>query len=103
MELNNSFNDIFWETPETVFQPLLNFEREISDEVPHIDISVLTNDIKLSFVDYVRQGIMLEAVQSSEDILNIKFSEEIKERMRTVTDENINKAMERLLGINKSS
>lgn len=41
--------------------------------------------------------------QSSEDILNIKFSEEIKERMRTVTDENINKAMERLLGINKSS
>ena len=63
MELNTSFNDIFWETPETVFQPLLDFEREISDEVPHNDISVLTNDIKLSFVDYVRQGIMLEAVR----------------------------------------
>jgi hypothetical protein len=46
--------------------------------------------------------LSLACHQSSEDILNIEFSEEIKERMRTVTDENINKAIERLLEINKS-
>lgn len=63
MELNTSFNDIFWEPPETIFQPLLDFECEISDEIPHNDISVLTENIKLSFVDYVRQGIMLETVR----------------------------------------
>ncbi|MEG4225551.1 hypothetical protein QUA35_06610 [Microcoleus sp. N9_B2] len=63
MELAADFNDIFWEPPETEFQPLLDFESEISHEVPHNDIAVLTQRIKRSFLDYVRQGIMLDAVQ----------------------------------------
>ena len=57
------FNDIFWEPPETEFQPLLDFEKEVQDEVPHNDISLLTQRIKRSFLDYVRQGIMLDAVR----------------------------------------
>ena len=57
------FNDIFWEPPETEFQPLLDFENEVLTEVPHNDISLLTQRIKRSFLDYVRQGIMLDAVR----------------------------------------
>ena len=56
------FSDIFWEPPETEFKPLLDFENEVLSEVPHNDISLLTQRIKRSFLDYVRQGIMLEAV-----------------------------------------
>ncbi|MEG3907330.1 hypothetical protein QT979_08525 [Microcoleus sp. w2-18bC1] len=63
MEITADFNDIYWEPPETEFQPLLDFESEISHEVPHNDIAVLTQRIKRSFLDYVRQGIMLEAVR----------------------------------------
>ena len=65
MELtaDNDFNDIFWEPPETEFQPLLDFENEVQSELPHNDISVLTQRIKRSFLDYVRQGIMLDAVR----------------------------------------
>jgi hypothetical protein len=62
MEITADFNDIFWEPPETEFQPLLDFENEVLSEVPHNDISLLTQRIKRSFLDYVRQGIMLEAV-----------------------------------------
>lgn len=63
MELTAAdFNDIFWEPPETEFQPLLDFENEVHKEIPHNDISLLTQRIKRSFLDYVRQGIMLEAV-----------------------------------------
>ena len=57
------FNDIFWEPPETEFQPLLDFENEVQNEVPHNDILLLTQRIKRSFLDYVRQGIMLDAVR----------------------------------------
>jgi hypothetical protein len=32
-------------------------------EIPHNDISLLTQRIKRSFLDYVRQGIMLDAVR----------------------------------------
>ncbi len=63
MEITADFNDIFWEPPETEFQPLLDFESEIACEVPHNDISILTQRIKRSFLDYVRQGIMLDAVR----------------------------------------
>lgn len=63
MELTTDFNDIFWEPPESEYQPLLDFESEISGEVPHNDISLLTQRIKRSFLDYVRQGIMLDAVR----------------------------------------
>ncbi|MEG4275172.1 MULTISPECIES: hypothetical protein [unclassified Microcoleus] len=63
MEITADFNDIYWEPPETEFQPLLDFESEISHEVPHNDIAVLTQRIKRSFLDYVQQGIMLEAVR----------------------------------------
>lgn len=62
MEATADFNDIFWEPPETEFKPLLDFENEVLSEVPHNDISLLTQRIKRSFLDYVRQGIMLEAV-----------------------------------------
>lgn len=57
------FNDIFWEPPETEFQPLLDFENEVLSEVPHNDILLLTQRIKRSFLDYVRQGIMLDTVR----------------------------------------
>jgi hypothetical protein len=63
MELTADFNDIFWEPPETEFQPLLDFENEVLSEVPHNDIALLTQRIKRSFLDYVRQGIMLDAVR----------------------------------------
>jgi hypothetical protein len=63
MEITADFNDILWEPPETEFQPLLDFESEIFREVPHNDIVVLTQRIKRSFLDYVRQGIMMDAVR----------------------------------------
>ncbi|WP_293356483.1 MULTISPECIES: hypothetical protein [unclassified Microcoleus] len=62
METTADFNDIYWEPPESEFQPLLDFESEISREVPHNDIALLTQRIKRSFLDYVRQGVMLDAV-----------------------------------------
>jgi hypothetical protein len=63
MEITADFNDLYWEPPESEFQPLLDFENEVLSEVPHNDISLLTQRIKRSFLDYVRQGIMLEAVR----------------------------------------
>jgi hypothetical protein len=63
MEITADFNDIFWEPPESEFQPLIDFENEVLSELPHNDISVLTQRIKRSFLDYVRQGIMLDAVR----------------------------------------
>ena len=63
MEITADFNDIFWEPPETEFQPLLDFENEVLQEAPHNDVALLTQRIKRSFLDYVRQGIMLEAVR----------------------------------------
>jgi len=63
MEITADFNDIYWEPPESEFQPLLDFENEVQSELPHNDIAVLTQRIKRSFLDYVRQGIMLEAVR----------------------------------------
>ena len=62
MQITADFNDSFWEPPESEFQPLIDFENEVLSEVPHNDISLLTQRIKRSFLDYVRQGIMLEAV-----------------------------------------
>lgn len=64
MELTYSdFLDEWAEPPEAEFQPLLSFESEIAREVPHNDIAVLTQRIKRSFLDCVRQGIMLDAVR----------------------------------------
>jgi hypothetical protein len=63
MEITADFNDIFWEPPDSEFQPLLDFENEVLNEVPHNDIALLTQRIKRSFLDYVRQGIMLDAVR----------------------------------------
>jgi hypothetical protein len=62
LTLNSDFSDDLWEPPEAEFQPLLDFENEVLTEVPHNDISLLTQRIKRSFLDYVRQGIMLNAV-----------------------------------------
>jgi hypothetical protein len=63
MEITADFNDILWEPPESEFQPLLDFENEVIQEAPHNDISLLTQRIKRSFLDYVRQGIMLDTVR----------------------------------------
>jgi hypothetical protein len=63
MEITADFNDIFGEPPETEFQALLDFESEVSCEAPHNDIAELTKSLKLSFLDYVRQGIMLHTVR----------------------------------------
>lgn len=61
--LNSDFSDELWEPPGAEFQPLLDFENEVLSQVPHNDISLLTQRIKRSFLDYVRQGIMLDAVR----------------------------------------
>jgi hypothetical protein len=63
MEITADFNDSFWEPPESEFQPLLDFENEVLTEVPHNDVFLLTQRIKRSFLDYVRQGIMLDVVR----------------------------------------
>ncbi|MBD0309883.1 MAG: hypothetical protein ICV80_17795 [Microcoleus sp. T1-bin1] len=62
-ELNSDFSDEWWEPPEAEFQPLLFFQSEILTEIPYNDISILTQRIKRRFLDYVRQGIMLDAVR----------------------------------------
>lgn len=43
--------------------PLLDFEEEIKNESPFHDLDFLTDEIKRGFLDYVRQGIMLDAIQ----------------------------------------
>jgi len=63
LTLNSDFSDELWEPPEAEFQPLLDFQNEILSDIPHNDISLLTQRIKRSFLDYVRQGIMLDAVR----------------------------------------
>src|ERR671933_1857068 len=63
MEITADFNDIFWEPPESEYQPLLDFQDEVLREIPHNDVAVLTQRIKRSFLDYVRQGIMLDVVR----------------------------------------
>ena len=63
LTLNSDFSDDLWEPPEAEYQPLLNFQDEILNEIPHNDIALLTQRIKRSFLDYVRQGIMLDAVR----------------------------------------
>lgn len=45
------------------FQPLLDFEEETLEAVPYNDLADLTREIKLSFVDYVRQGVMLAVIR----------------------------------------
>ena len=63
LTLNSDFSDELWEPPEAEFQPLLDFQNEILSDIPHNDIALLTQRIKRSFLDYVRQGIMLDAVR----------------------------------------
>ena len=63
MDITPDFLDNWCEPPESEYEPLLQFQSEIFDEVPHNDIGILTQRIKRSFLDYVRQGIMLDAVR----------------------------------------
>jgi hypothetical protein len=63
LTLNSDFSDELWEPPEAEFQPLLDFHNEILSDIPHNDIALFTQRIKRSFLDYVRQGIMLQAVR----------------------------------------
>ncbi|MFM9264818.1 hypothetical protein [Tychonema sp. BBK16] len=43
--------------------PLLDFEEEIQNQSPFHDLDFLTGEIKRGFLDYVRQGIMLDAIR----------------------------------------
>ncbi len=43
--------------------PLLDFEEEIQNQSPFHDLDYLTGEIKRGFLDYVRQGIMLDAIR----------------------------------------
>ena len=43
--------------------PLLDFEEEIHSQSPFHDLDYLTGEIKRGFLDYVRQGIMLDAIR----------------------------------------
>ena len=43
--------------------PLLDFEEEIQNQSPFHDLEYLTGEIKRGFLDYVRQGIMLDAIR----------------------------------------
>jgi hypothetical protein len=61
--LHLDFLDEWAELPGAEYQPLLDFESEISRELPYNDLAILTQRIKLSFLDYVRQGIMMDAVR----------------------------------------
>jgi hypothetical protein len=60
---DGDFNDAFCEPLESEFQPLLDFETEVLREAPHNDIALLTQRIRRSFLDYVRQGVMLRVVR----------------------------------------
>lgn len=61
--IDSDFLDDCWEPPDEEYQPLLDFESQTLAEVPHNDIAILTQRIKRSFLDYVRQGVMLDAVR----------------------------------------
>lgn len=63
MDITPDFLDNWCEPPESEYEPLLQFQSEILDSVPHNDIGILTQRIKRSFLDYVRQGVMLDAVR----------------------------------------
>ncbi|MEG4013101.1 MULTISPECIES: hypothetical protein [unclassified Microcoleus] len=63
LTLNSDFSDEWCELPEAEFQPLLDFESEVLNEAPHNDIASITQSIRQSFLDYVRQGIMLGTVK----------------------------------------
>jgi hypothetical protein len=63
MDITPDFLDNWCEPPESEYDPLLQFQSEILDSVPHNDIGILTQRIKRSFLDYVRQGIMLDTVR----------------------------------------
>ncbi|WP_293132916.1 hypothetical protein [Microcoleus sp. bin38.metabat.b11b12b14.051] len=43
--------------------PLLDFEEEIQNQSPFHDLNYLTGEIKRGFLDYVRQGIMLDVIR----------------------------------------
>jgi hypothetical protein len=65
MELTADFNDIFWEPPETEFQPLLDFENEVLSEVPHNDISLKTHRLPTGRSDFQMPGLRAGARQFS--------------------------------------
>jgi hypothetical protein len=63
LTIDSDFSDELWQPPEEEFQPLLDFQEEVLSQVPYNDVALLTQRIKRSFLDYVRQGIMLDAVR----------------------------------------
>lgn len=63
LTLDSDFLDSWHGSTESEYQSLLDFESEISSESPHNDIASITQSIRQSFLDYVRQGIMLDTVK----------------------------------------
>jgi hypothetical protein len=63
MEITRDFLDDWCEPLEREYQPLLDFELEIFREVPHNDIGILTQTIKRSFLDCVRQRTRWDGLQ----------------------------------------
>ncbi|MEG4855652.1 hypothetical protein QUB10_32865 [Microcoleus sp. B5-D4] len=63
LTLNSDFTNEWGGFPGAEYQPLLDFEEETLNAVPYNDLADLTREIKLSFVDYVRQGVMLAAIR----------------------------------------
>ncbi|MEG5018278.1 MULTISPECIES: hypothetical protein [unclassified Microcoleus] len=53
----------FLNEPLSEFQPLLDFAEETLATAPYNDLSELTHEIKRGFLDYVRQGIMLQTIR----------------------------------------
>ncbi|MEG4841274.1 hypothetical protein [Microcoleus sp. B9-D4] len=49
--------------PGAEYQPLLDFAEETLATAPYNDLSELTHKIKRGFLDYVRQGIMLDTIR----------------------------------------
>lgn len=63
LTLNSDFTNGWGGFPGAEYQPLIDFEEETLAAVPYNDLTELTREIKLSFVDYVRQGVMLAVIR----------------------------------------
>ena len=63
LTLNSDFTNKWERLSGAEYQPLLDFAEETLAAVPYNDLADLTRDIKLSFLDYVRQGVMLAAIR----------------------------------------
>lgn len=63
LTLNSDFTNEWGMLPGAEYQPLLDFEEETLAANPYNDLDELTRELKLSFCDYVRQGVMLYTIR----------------------------------------